>query len=410
MNLPANINAWKLLVKQHQKIILVVTSSVLIVVVFGLLSSPKITTVTQTIEKTEKPKFTGVKESVDPRAIWVDTLTDELNKLNKKIDETSKKQSKQYKKTVQALKVQISALKQSKESEANKKSPVKAQMADDAISRIDENSKKEPENYVISGSFARAVLLTGVVAETGTDAASTPQPILLRLVDHGIFSKGYKTEQIKEAILIGACHGNISSERALCRLQSLSLMNDKNEVVERPVEGWVIGEDGRPGVKGDVIDKASDVARMAMLNGILGGMASFFQSQATTGVYPISPFTGQQNALTGMNSVKAASASGAGNALQKLADYAIKRAEQMSPVIVVGAGRVVDVVFKNGFHLKNESTNNNSLQPVTGVSATNHPVQSPQYQTTNSNMGTRTQGYNEGMKSLENLQVEQGGF
>ncbi|WP_342638750.1 conjugal transfer protein TraB [Orientia tsutsugamushi] len=43
--------------------------------------------------------------------------------------------------------------------------------------------------------------------------------------------------------------------------------------------------------------------------------------------------------------------SGASNAFDKLADFAIKRADSMSPVIVVASGRVIDVVFKKGFDL-----------------------------------------------------------
>ena len=129
-------------------------------------------------------------------------------------------------------------------------------------------------------------------------------------------------------------------------------MNNSGDIIEKPVEGWLIGEDGRPGIKGDVIDKSSDVTRMAVLNGILGGMANFFQSQATTSIYPVSPISGQANALAGKDAIKAGAASGVGNALNKLADYAIKRAESMSPVIVVGSGRIIDVVFRKGFDLK----------------------------------------------------------
>ena len=138
-------------------------------------------------------------------------------------------------------------------------------------------------------------------------------------------------------------------------------MNNSGDIVEKPVEGWLIGEDGRPGIKGDVIDKASDVTRMAVLNGILGGMANFFQSQATSSIYPVSPISGQANALAGKDALKAGAASGVGNALNKLADYAIKRAESMSPVIVVGSGRIIDVVFRKGFDLKLEQTSSSAI-------------------------------------------------
>ena len=211
------------------------------------------------------------------------------------------------------------------------------------ISRGLARDSKDISEYVVSGSFARCVLLTGVVAETNADLDNSQQPILLRLVDAGIFSKGYKTKQIKEAVIIGECYGNISSERAICRLLTLSMIKTDGSVIERPVDGWIVGEDGRPGVKGVIVDKSSNVARMAILNGILSGIAGFFQNQAVAK---------DIIALNDLDSIKAGASSGVGNALQKLADYAIKRSEQMSPVIVIGAGRTVDIVFKKGFPLK----------------------------------------------------------
>jgi conjugal transfer pilus assembly protein TraB len=416
-----DVERWKLLIKMRPKATLAMLS---VVIGFGfwLFSPRESTSITGSESKIEKPKMTGLKDAVDPRAVWVDELTKSINNLNQKFDESQKLLQQSYQKDFSAIHDDIKALKEKATNTVEQKNKkLDSTTAKMHILKPPSNFvhlqqvlalpvKKDPENYVVSGSFARAVLLTGVVAETGTESASNQQPILLRLVDHGIFSKGYKTEQIKEAILIGSCYGNISSERALCRLQSLSLMNNENEIVEKPVEGWVIGEDGRPGLKGDVIDKASDVSRMAMLNGILGGMASFFQNQATAGVYPISPITGQQHALTGANSLKASSASGVGNALQKLADYAIKRAEQMSPVIIIGAGRTVDVVFKNGFGLKNVGVDK-EISPVTSVSNNQHVPQNSVTPATNvSNGQTRNDGYNDGMKSLESFSMGKGNF
>jgi conjugal transfer pilus assembly protein TraB len=163
-----------------------------------------------------------------------------------------------------------------------------------AFSKEYNTKKKNIKSYVTSGSFARAVLLTGVVVGTGTNTQSNPEPVMMRLTDASIFSKGKRTEQIKEAILIGDCSGDLSSERAKCRLQTLSLENFKGEIVERPIQGWIVGEDGRNGIKGMVVDKSSDMLRMAMLNGVLGGMSNFLQNQSTKGIFPISPESGQQ--------------------------------------------------------------------------------------------------------------------
>ena len=45
---------------------------------------------------------------------------------------------------------------------------------------------------------------------------------------------------------------------------------------------------------------------------------------------------------------------GASKAAQTLSDYYIKRAEQYHPVIPIGAGNEVTVVFQDGFQLKTE--------------------------------------------------------
>jgi conjugal transfer pilus assembly protein TraB len=313
----------------------------------------------------------SLETAVDPRHIWAENLRQEMKVLDNKVAQKDMKlleltQEMQHLRDAQLRAAEaetIRVLSPVPLEEEVKEVSIKTLGHMSQVFSDGKSSEKNPENYVASGSFARALLMTGVVAETGVQATSEPQPILLRLVDHGIFSKGYKTDQITDAILIGSCHGNISSERAICRLETISLMNKEETLLEMPVEGWLIGEDGRPGVKGDVVDKATDMARMAVLNGILGGIAGFFQNQATSSVYPISPLTGQSNALKGMDALKAGGASGVGNALTKLADYAIKRAEQMNPVIVVGSGRVIDVVFKKGFSLEkdgggDESKNN----------------------------------------------------
>lgn len=420
---PQTVNEWKELISKYPIITVCLLGVLIYAVIWCFAPNRKLDL--SPIPKQYKPEIEGVKEAVDPRAAWSDAITQDVKSLKDDLQTTVSQQKAATQEEIKILndkindlKITLDNLQNTPQKENNNKitieSPTpKVQHVMGFIHRdYDERHKKQPESYVTSGSFARAVLLTGVVADTGTDAAGAPQPILLRLVDEGIFSKGYKTKQIKEAIIIGACHGNISSERALCRLEKLSLMNKEDQIVERPVEGWLIGEDGRPGIKGEVVDKASDVARMAILNGILGGISSYFQNQATASVYPISPITGQSRALVGTDALKAGGASGVGNALQKLADYAIKRAEQMSPVIVIASGRVIDVVFKSGFELKDFTPPNSPVKSGTSF-ARNHISQSSSSDNltnTGSDLSGRTAGYKEGMKSLKDLQLQEGDF
>ncbi|NCP62700.1 MAG: hypothetical protein GW748_05240 [Alphaproteobacteria bacterium] len=215
-------------------------------------------------------------------------------------------------------------------------------------------------DYVVAGTYSKAVLTSGVVASTSISAQGNPQPIMMRLGDQGNLPRGWKSK-LKDAVMIGSCYGDLSSERAMCRIHTLSFVEANGRTVEKQVEGWVIGEDGAPGLRGLVVDKAGKVVREAFVAGMLSGMSNFVKSQAQSAVFPVSPF-GQTNALKTEGVIKSSIGDGASNALEKLADFSIKRAESMSPVLVVHPGRVVDVVFKKGFDL-NPVTNKN-LRPV----------------------------------------------
>ncbi|WP_010303289.1 TrbI/VirB10 family protein [Candidatus Odyssella thessalonicensis] len=210
-------------------------------------------------------------------------------------------------------------------------------------------SFKTTDMYFPAGTYSKAVITSGVAASTATNAQGNPQPMMLRLVDDGNLPRGFKS-RVKDAVILGACYGDISSERVMCRLETMSWVEPNGTTVEKKVEGWVIGEDGRAGLRGQVVDRSGEVAREAFGAGILSGISNFFKMQAQNGVYPLSAF-GATNALSNKEALEGAAASGASSALDKLADFSIKRAEQMQPVILVASGRVVDIVFKSGVDL-----------------------------------------------------------
>jgi|GEM_PF-3273814 len=345
---------------------------VIMVLVFYGFSESEVKTSLGLKEDRQSREISGIEQAIDPRAKWTAEILNEVKNMQNHLENLIEHKYLETKTKIDDFSQKLESLENPieetilydgndfnndqkmqdlfDEQKQPPTPPTKRLLG--YVKRADSERKKDFKDYITTGSFARAVLLTGVVVGTGTNNAASPEPIMLRLVDTAIFSKGYKTEQIKEAILIGSCTGDISSERAKCRLETVSLLNRNGKIIEKSVEGWLIGEDGRPGIKGIVVDRSSDVARMAVLNGVLGGIAQFFQNQASNSIFPISPITGQQNALKAQDSLKAGVYSGTSNALEKLADFAIKRAESMSPVIVVASGRVIDVVFRKGFDLR----------------------------------------------------------
>lgn len=317
----------------------------------------------------EHGEMSGVSDAIDPRAAWTAKLERELQESKIALESNFEKQNKETQDVMSRLQNEVETLReqmaqqkidmargqQSQQiiaTEVNTNKPKLVKTLGVFSKRYNGKEKKQIDNYITSGAFARAVLLTGVVVGTGSNTVSNPEPIMLRLTDAGIFSKNMKTEQIKEAILIGDCSGDLSSERAKCRLQTLSLKNKDGDIIEKPVKGWVVGEDARFGIKGHVIDKSSDMMRFAMINGVLSGASKFFESQTISEVFPISPISGRQKALNATNMAAGGAASGAGNAFEKLADFVMERFNSMTPQIMVEAGREVDVVFQHGVDLK----------------------------------------------------------
>ena len=207
---------------------------------------------------------------------------------------------------------------------------------------------KTTDNTIPAGAFAKAILLGGVDASTSIQSASDPRPVLLRVTDPGTLPRRFQSD-LKGCHVLAASYGDISSERVFMRLEKLTCVERKTgEVVEMTVQGYVAGEDGRAGLRGSVVDRAGESMRNALVGGFFSGMGSFL-SQAYNPV-TFSPMSGlaQTNPLTNEGILKQGASKGASNALEKYADFYIKRAEQLQPVIQVAAGRPVDIVFSQG--------------------------------------------------------------
>ena len=216
-------------------------------------------------------------------------------------------------------------------------------------------SLRTVDNYIPSGAFAPAVVLTGVDASTSVQAAGNPRPALLQIMGEAILPGGHKAN-LKGCHVTTAVTGDISSERAEIRIERLSCVEQKTgEVIELGVKGYLAGSDSKAGQRGRLVDRTGPMMRNAAVGGFLSGLAGFFsQNQNPVTFFPSGIAETNKmsaNALLGQGISK-----GAGNALEKYADFYIKRAEQMQPVIEVTAGQKVAVVFTEGFSLTDSVT------------------------------------------------------
>lgn len=220
---------------------------------------------------------------------------------------------------------------------------------------------KNPETYVPAGTFVKAVMLGGADASAAVNAQSNPTPMLFRIVEQGTLPN-HKKSHLKDCVVTAAVVGDVSSERGMIRLESLSCTFPNNQIVDQTVEGTVFGTEGKNGVRGIPVWRENALIQRAFVAGTLSGL-----SEGLSQTYTSNSVSSLGNVQT-VNPNKVfqyGGAKGVGKAMDKLADYNIQRAEQYHPVIQLSAGTVVDIVFMKGFFLdgksRDTSTTSNAL-------------------------------------------------
>jgi len=212
-------------------------------------------------------------------------------------------------------------------------------------SQNNKKTKLTPDNYVPAGSFALAVMLSGADANAGVSGKSDTTPLTFRILDKGQLPNGQQTH-LKGCFVVASVYGDVSSERGEIRLQNLSCVQPDHQILDIPVEGTAIDTGGKEGERGNVIMRNGDILWYAGLSGFFSGIGNAMQQSLTT------QSVSAQGSVTTVPSGKVFQSGvygGAGTALDKLADYYIQRAEQYHPVVQIGAGNVVYLVFLKGF-------------------------------------------------------------
>lgn len=208
----------------------------------------------------------------------------------------------------------------------------------------EKNNSPHMDSYIPAGSFAKAVLLSGVDVSAGVSSQSNPKPVVLRLVDKGSLPNK-AVGNMKECRVVAAAYGDLSSERAYMRLEKLSCIENDGHVIETDVDGYISGEDGKNGLRGNVVMRDGEVLKRGFVGGLFSGLGkATAQTFQTTSVSPL----GVTSSVTGADTFAKAAADGVGDAFELMAKYNIQRAEQYQPVIQISAGRLVEIVFHSG--------------------------------------------------------------
>ena len=211
--------------------------------------------------------------------------------------------------------------------------------------------ERKADDLLITGSFARARLLNGVEAPTGGQANGNPVPMLLEIKDPAFLPNRYRSD-VKRCMVTANATGDLSSERVLVRLDRLSCITESKGAIDVKLTGYVTGEDGKTGLKARVVTRSGQAIANALLVGTLSGLGeavSLAAQDSTTN------FAG-----TVTNSVnnpwRAGLGDGMQDALDRVADYYLKLADKIFPVLEVDAGRDVDIVITQSASIATEKS------------------------------------------------------
>lgn len=199
-----------------------------------------------------------------------------------------------------------------------------------------------------SASFVRAVMLSGLDAPTGGQASSDPLPVFFRLNDKAVLPNRMRA-QVKECHAYGVGWGHLQSERAHIRLETLSCILKNGQHIDTAIKGHVIGEDGKVGVRGRLVSKQGQMIANGIMAGLASGIGQGFSSKFNT----ISTgAAGTVATISGDAIWKSGVGQGVGNGMDMLAQYYIRAAENLYPVIEVDSARTVELAFTRPLHIK----------------------------------------------------------
>lgn len=218
--------------------------------------------------------------------------------------------------------------------------------------------KAEEVPYLTGTSMFEAVMLNGMDAPTDQSASQAPVPAVLRVKSLASLPNLLNVPDVIECRVSVAGFGELKDERAKMRTEMLACVIPSSEpggkprIVERKIEGYVVGEDGRVGVRGRLVSKQGQVIARSMIAGAFSGFSQALQPRAIQGldINPGSRVETQRYdpgvwAQSGL-------AQGVSDASKTVSQLYMKMVDQMMPVLEIDAGRKVTIVLLKGVELK----------------------------------------------------------
>lgn len=220
------------------------------------------------------------------------------------------------------------------------------------VEEIDEKQDKDDEFvYLPAGSILTGVLISGMDAPTSQGARRDPFPSTLRIQKEAILPNRFRAD-VRECFLIVSGYGDLSSERAYLRGETISCIRDDGGVIESSLDSYAVGEDGKSGVRGRLVSKQGQIIAKSLMAGFLGGAAEAFDINPIPVVSTNASSSVEYQSVFSDQVLQGAAVQGASKALDRVAQFYIEMAEGIFPVIEVDAGRQIDIIVTRGTKLQ----------------------------------------------------------
>lgn len=226
---------------------------------------------------------------------------------------------------------------------------------------VEFDKPKTAASYIPEGTYFTGHLLGGIAVSTGLntpDENATPVAIKLmgRFDAHSRLTtnlSSLNTLDLSNCRIMGSSYGDLSSERAIVRLEKMICEKDGVYITSK-IAGQIFGSDGLNGIKGTVVSTSSKHIKNAAIGGLISGMAGAAKGQDGSIISGAGLIQTKQKGAK--NLLGEGVMQGTSNAGDKIADYYLRQAEAMSPILTVPSGVRINAQITKGFFVGEIST------------------------------------------------------